>query len=367
MAQLMEKQTPPNFDQAAGCYRAALAVRPRSPAAWNNLGNAQKKLNKLDESAACYERAIELDANYFMAHSNLGLTRYKQEKRDDAIASWRKAIELNPKGALNHSNLGHALLDQGKLDEAITCFQTAVILQPRFSVARFNLAAALARQQKLDEAIASYRTAIEIEPNFVLAHQRLAAILMTQKRDYEAAIEVIQKVISLQPQLVPPHQNLGVALRLVGREEEAIASHRRALELQPTYADACISLAKLLTSCVDLQLRNSKEALDLAQKAINLTPQSADAWSALGWAHYRAGNWKASIEALEKSIALEANSSGGTAAQWFFLAMANFQLGDPEAARRWYGPAVEWTSRNQPQNQELRQMRAEAEALMRKD
>src|SRR5262249_32903884 len=78
MAKVMEKQNPPSLEQAASCYRAALAVRPRSAMAWNNLGNAQKSLNKLDDAVACYQRAIELDPQNFMAHANLGLARYKQ-------------------------------------------------------------------------------------------------------------------------------------------------------------------------------------------------------------------------------------------------------------------------------------------------
>jgi superkiller protein 3 len=365
MAQVLEKQTPPSLEQAAGCYRAALAVRPRSAAAWNNLGNSQKKLNKLDDAVACYQRAIELDPKYFMAHANLGLARYKQEQRDDAIAAWKRAVELYPKGPMVLNNLGSALQEQGKIDDAIDCFNRAITLAPKFSVAHFNLGAALAKQQKLDEAIASYRTAVEIDPKFVLAHQRLAAILFGQKRDYEGAIEVIQKVITLRPDLYAPHFNLGMALKYLGKEREAITSHRKALQLQPNYVEACTSLARLLTTCADLQLRDPEDALQLAQKAVELAPQSAEAWAALGWALHRGGNWKASIEALEKSIALETSPDGRNVPQWFFLAMANWQLGDRVAARKWYDQAAEWTDKNQPNNQELRRLQVEVEALMK--
>jgi tetratricopeptide (TPR) repeat protein len=366
MGHVLENKVPPSLELAAANYRAALAVRPRSASAWNNLGNVLKKLDKLDDAAACYERSIELDPKFYMAHSNLGLVRHKQGKLDDAIACWRRANELHPKGPMILSNLGSALQDQGKLDEAIDCFSKAISLQPKFAVAHFNLGAALAKQQQLDEAIASFRTAAEIEPKFVLAHQRLAAIFFS-RADFASAIDVIQKVISLQPQLPNPHQNLGVALNYLGREQEAIASHRQALQLKPNYLDAHVSLARLLSNCANLQLRNSEEALQLARKATDLAPQSAEAWAALGWAHYRSGDWKASIEALEKFPALEASSTGANAAHWLCLAMGNWQLGNQDVARKWYAQAAEWIDKNQPNNQELRRLRMEAEELIKKE
>lgn len=84
----------------------------------------------------------------------------------------------------------------------------------------------------------------------------------------------------------------------------------------------------------------------------------------LGWAHYRTRDWKASIEALEKSCALQDNPKGGDAFQWFFLAMAHRQLGEKYKARQWYDRAVQWVDKNQPTNEELRRLRVEATELL---
>ena len=83
----------------------------------------------------------------------------------------------------------------------------------------------------------------------------------------------------------------------------------------------------------------------------------------LGWAQYRAGEWKASVEALEKSCALDAK--GCDAYQWFFLAMAHWQLGEKEKAREWYDRAVQWMAANGKDNADLIRFRAEAEELMK--
>ena len=65
----------------------------------------------------------------------------------------------------------------------------------------------------------------------------------------------------------------------------------------------------------------------------------------LGWAHYRTGASKSSIEALEKSIELQ--KDGGDTGQWFCLAMAHWQLDQESEARKWYDRAVVWMDKNQ--------------------
>ena len=57
-------------------------------------------------------------------------------------------------------------------------------------------------------------------------------------------------------------------------------------------------------------------------------------------------------------------SKGGDSFDWFFLAMANWQLGNKELARQWYDRAIQWMDKNQSQDAELRRFRAEAGKLL---
>ena len=109
------------------------------------------------------------------------------------------------------------------------------------------------------------------------------------------------------------------------------------------------------------ELRDPDRAVELAKKAVELEPKEGTYWNTLGVAHYRAGDWKAAIEALTKSMELR---NGGDSFDWFFLAMAHWQLGDKPQARSWYDKAVAWMEKNQPKNEELIRFRAEAAALL---
>ncbi len=98
-----------------------------------------------------------------------------------------------------------------------------------------------------------------------------------------------------------------------------------------------------------------------AQRAVELSPDTGNCWNTLGVAHYRAGNWKESIAALEKSGQLRE----GDSYDWFFLAMAYWQLGQKEKARPYFDKAVQWMDKNMPNGGELGRFRAEAAELMK--
>jgi tetratricopeptide (TPR) repeat protein len=102
-------------------------------------------------------------------------------------------------------------------------------------------------------------------------------------------------------------------------------------------------------------------AVELAAKAVALSPDRGDIRNTLGVARYRAGEWKGAIADLEKSIELR---KGGDSNDWFFLAMAHWQLGYKDEARRWYERGVEWMDKNDPTNETLTRFRAEAAELL---
>jgi hypothetical protein len=63
-----------------------------------------------------------------------------------------------------------------------------------------------------------------------------------------------------------------------------------------------------------------KVAVTLARKAVELDPKSGTIWNTLGVTHYRAGDYRATVVALERSRQL---GGGHDSWDWFFLAMAH--------------------------------------------
>jgi tetratricopeptide (TPR) repeat protein len=120
-------------------------------------------------------------------------------------------------------------------------------------------------------------------------------------------------------------------------------------------------IASFLTTWPYSELPDGERAAELATQAIKAAPSDGRFWLALGVARYRTGDWKGAIEALNKSMELRA---GGDSIDRFFLAMAEWQLGNKDTAREWYDKAVEWMEKNSSRNEELIRFRAEAAELL---
>ncbi|MBI1914048.1 MAG: tetratricopeptide repeat protein [Planctomycetes bacterium] len=374
-------------DQAIAAYRKAIRLKAAYPEAHYDLGHTLQEQGKLDEAIVEYRKAIQLKPDYSQAHNNLGSALYRQGKLGEALTAYREAIKHKPDNVKAHNNLANALADQGKLDEAIAEYRQAIKLKRDYADAHNSLGVALMRQDKLDDAIASYREAIKHEPDHADAHNNLGNALSRQRR-WDEAIRTYRQAIKLKPDYPEPHRNLGDALYAQGNLAEAIAEHRQAIKLKADYVEAHNSLgmaltrqgkvdeaiaafrgalqvkpdhgaplwnlSSLLANGPDPMLRDPRQAIELAKKGMALGG-GAGWWQTLGWAYYRAGAWKESIAALEKSIELD--PVGADPAQWLFLAMAHWQLGHKDKARQWYDRSVAWIDKNKEVVEKQKAMR----------
>ena len=104
----------------------------------------------------------------------------------------------------------------------------------------------------------------------------------------------------------------------------------------------------------DRRVESAEEASLLAEHDVGYS-------NTLGVMQYRAGDWKAATDTLQRSIDLRLRGNG---TDLFCLAMAHWRLGEEHQARKLYDQAVEWMEANRPDAPEFRRFRAEAEALL---
>jgi serine/threonine protein kinase/Flp pilus assembly protein TadD len=312
-------------DQAIDAYRKATELGPNADT-YANLGDMLRRWGKLKEALDSCHKAIKVDPQSSRAYTVMGNTLRQLNQLDEAVAACRKGIELAPDSGWPYVNLAIALRDQGKLDEAVAASRKGLELVPDYAIGRYELADILRRLGKLDEAVDECRKAIKIAPVNAQAHILLVDVLLAQ-----------------------------------GNRDEAIAASEKAIELQRNDPNTLNSLAWLLATANNLNHRAPQRAVELAKRAVELAPREANIWNTLGVAQYSAGQWQPAIDSLEKSMTLR---KGGDASDWFFLAMAHWQLDHKDGARQWYDKAVEWMDKNAPKNEELLRFRAEAAELL---
>jgi tetratricopeptide (TPR) repeat protein len=320
-------------------------------------------LGHLGDAGMCLRDAGDLEAAERFGRKALPLARKLAEENHDEPASRERVAE-------SHANLGTVLQRRRRGREAAEQFRQALTIHEQLA------------KEFPDES--SYRCHHVNLLNFQgIALRDLPGEAATALRYHQQALGLCEPLVSQFPdrpryryELVRSHFALGIALRLAGRPAEAVQAFERALGAYRPYSDtydepvnheqfAAVhnELAWLLATFADVKFRDPGRAVVAARKAVELEPEHGGFRNTLGVACYRAGDWKAAIQALEKAEEL----APGKILAWnaFFLAMAHWQLGEKERARKEYEQAVSWMEKNQPNDEELRRFRAEAEGLLK--
>jgi tetratricopeptide (TPR) repeat protein len=157
-------------------------------------------------------------------------------------------------------------------------------------------------------AKASAQAATALDPDSADAWALLGTAILLADRDFARADAALLKSIALDPRLARAHRSRAFALAAIGRFVEAEREARRAIEVEPLSFMARGDLLQVL-----LCARRFPQALAEARKTIQMSAQSADAWSALGWAQHLSGNDADAVDALLEGLRL-LGTSGATLA-----------------------------------------------------
>ena len=274
---------PADLEEAVGCLRVAVALRPDATTAYTHLGVALSHKLQWHDAIAAFKKAIKLDPtnnvapnNLAMTYSSLGAAMAAKSQRDDAIAAYndaiaayKKVIKIRPKDAAAYINLGIALAAKGQRDDAIAAYEKAIKIDPKHAVAYINLGIALAAKGQRDDAIAAYKKAIKLDRKQATAHYGLGNALLA-KGQWDDAIAAYKKAIELNPKYAWAYNNLGNALSAKDQRDDAIAAYKEAIKLDTKFAVAYNNLGNTLSA----QGRRD-EAFAAYKKAIELNPNFA--------------------------------------------------------------------------------------------
>lgn len=125
----------------------------------------------------------------------------------------------------------------------------------------------------------------------------LGVLSWRQSRMYTDIESLWQTTIARNPSAFLACNNLGNILAAQGKEDEAIAQFRRAIEIKPDYEEAHYNLANAL----DRQGKRD-EAIDNYEKAIEINPNLVAAHNNLGTAFLNQGRLEAASEQYRQAL-----------------------------------------------------------------
>lgn len=155
--------------RAIDAFSRATALDPGYARAFNNLGNALRAAGRVPEAVVATQRAVAVDPAYALAWSNLGTLCRESGDDAKAEAALRRTLELDPRVHAAWIGLGGLLRDRSDLASAAECFMRAVSLDARDANACFQLGGTLAERDDLTGARASYAAALERDPRLLRA------------------------------------------------------------------------------------------------------------------------------------------------------------------------------------------------------
>ncbi len=173
------------------------------------------------------------------------------------------------------------------LEKAIRYFHQAIDLDPQYAQPHVALATYyggiafyghLPPREASEMERAEAALALEIDSNLASAHAEHAIVYFYFDWDWEKAEETFQRAISLNSNYAYTYEFYAWFLAAMGRTEEAHASIRRSLELDPLAL-----LAYNTASDVFYFSGQYDQAITQLQGALNLFPDTSFALTRLGW------------------------------------------------------------------------------------
>ena len=261
-------------------FVTSLLIIRRRPGAHLNLAKALIALNRSEEAVAAARVAVEQRPDSHDALINLGVALSHLEHFDEAERHFRRAVEIAPHESGPVANLGVLLQRRNRPDEAETALRRALVLAPRDLSVLGNLAKLLDMRQQFGEALDLYDRLIEVGSVDVSVYAARGNIFYRLHR-YEEAMASARQALALDPD--PPtafslHILLGQASWALTQSADAAADHyERALLIDPNHPTVLADLASLRIA----QERYDK-ALELFETAVRLRPDVAKFYSAWG-------------------------------------------------------------------------------------
>lgn len=223
-----------------------------------------------NESERTFTQAIELFPKADQPFQGLAMIAAGRGELQKAIEWLERARAVRPDNPDTYSNLAVLFIQQGDTDKAMPLLREALTLDPNHRYALQSLTALLIKQGNMREAYQACENALKANPKSSVAHNRIAEIYLRDKK-WDKVASHLKTALESYPSIEGANFYLGMYEESLGHEELARDHYQRELKFNPYYVPALNNLGWLLAKAKKAELRDPKQAVDLARRACELT------------------------------------------------------------------------------------------------
>lgn len=304
------------------------------PVSWSCTGkfraNKPDRLNLVGEFSRIVQKYQGMRMQDTVASElSIALAAMRGGDLDAAGAIAERLLQNHPNDPAVHQLLAEVALRRGEMAHAIRSAAASLARRPDH-VPTLLLAGRAARAaENLAEAIGFLRRASMLAPDRADAAFLTCATLL-ELGDPEAGT-LLTRLLASFPDKSDGWSLLGDALQRAGKMEAALAAFTRAARAHPSVA------VNLRCGAVLELLGRFGEALDAYRRAMQMAPESGEAWLKLGLCLQRLKEVESARTALEHAVTLSPASSEA----WFALGLIRQDQRDPTAAADAYRRALD--------------------------
>lgn len=277
-------------------------------------GLESARQGQLGPARASFEQALASDARAFQAAYNAGVIAERQGLDSEAESFYQRSLSIQPDYPLALIARSRLLIRQRRLSDAVTFAAGLASSHPESTRLRAEYARLLVLNNRAQDAIEEARRILRQDERNVSAKLAVAEAYRSLGR-LDLSLYIVNDLINGSD---PNHPNNGpgvnsaevqhlrglLQLEVERNVSAAIASFRRAVELDPEYAEARNNLGVQF-----LLAGNYPEAIEQLRAATSLSPSWGKPHLNLGDALRATGQFDQAIAELQRALQLEPNLS----------------------------------------------------------
>jgi tetratricopeptide (TPR) repeat protein len=298
--------------EATNYFAQALTLDPGYAAAHAGLCSAYTTLYTLTSNPQFIEDAeracaagMAANSNLHMVYTAMGNLYSQTGNLPDAESAYLSAININGQDVSAIEGLAEVYERQQRFEEAEQLMIEAIRLQPGNWRTTNSLGILYFRNGMYREAADAYARVVALDPNNSTGHGNLGSSLM-MIGDFEGAEGALQASLKLEPNRTY-FSNLALIYYYLGRYDESVAIHRRAVEESPNqyyvwlnYGDALFFSSE--SEKAEAAFRRSTE---IAERVLEIDPGRADVMYELAWAKAMLGDVESARQLIDRSISID--------------------------------------------------------------